>query len=85
MLVEIARQQAPEFSWLAEALANCECGEWESPIYVGFVSRRNPNQPGAEWQFQTNVVLHHEELGMVVLDLLDGERLGGIELVDRIG
>src|SRR5436305_9088578 len=83
MLVQAAREQAPEHPWLPDALAKCEAGEWESPAYVEYVSRRNPNQPGAEWQFETNVVLHHQELGMVVIDVLAGNRVGGIELVGR--
>jgi hypothetical protein len=29
-------------------------------------------------------VLTHETLGMVVLDILKGDRLGGIEFVDKI-
>ena len=84
MLVEAVREQAPEFPWLAEALAKCGDGNWESRAYVGYVSRANPNQPGADWQFEANVVLQHEVLGMVVLDILKGDRLGGIEFVDRI-
>lgn len=85
MLVEAVQDQAPEFGWLAKALCNCETGEWESPAYVGYVSRHHPSQPGAEWQFETNVVLHHKEFGTVVLDVLKGNRLSGIEFVDRIG
>ncbi len=84
MLIEAAREQAPEYAWLPEGLASCAGGEWESRAYIHYVSSRNPNKPGAEWQFETNVVLHHESLGMVVLDILKGERLGGVELVDRL-
>jgi hypothetical protein len=49
-----------------------------------FSAALSPNQPGSEWQFETNVVLSHESLGMVVLDVLKGDRLGGIEFVDKI-
>ena len=83
-LVQLASERAPEYPWLPDALASCGGGEWESPAYVGYVSRCNPNQSGAEWQFLANVVLHHEELGTVVIDVLKGNRLGGIELVSRI-
>jgi hypothetical protein len=84
MLLEAVKAQAPEFPWLPEALEDCGPGEWESRAYVGYISRRQPNRPGSEWQFQTNVVLSHESLGMVVLDILEGDRLGGIEFVDKI-
>jgi hypothetical protein len=83
-LIQTVRSQAPEYPWLPDALANCPAGDWESAAYVGYVSRHSPNQPGSEWQFDTNVVLSHERLGMVVLDLLHGSRLGGIEFVDNI-
>ena len=84
VLVHVAREQAPEMPWLPSALTSCGPGDWESPTYVGYVCRANPNQPGAEWQFLTNVVLSHKEFGMVVLDILKGNRLGGIELLERI-
>ncbi len=84
MLVAAAKEQAPEFPWLPDALGKCDAGQWESTAYVGYVSRRNPNQPNSEWQFETSVVLKHEALGMVVIDVLKGGRLGGIEFVDRI-
>ena len=84
MLVETVRTQALEFPWLVDALMTCGPGDWESRAYVGYVSRANPNQTGSEWQFETNVVLEHEKLGMVVLDILKGNRLGGIEFVDKI-
>ncbi len=84
MLIEAVKDQAPEYPWLPEALANCGAGHWESPAYVRYVSSRNPNQPGSKWQFEANVVLDHETLGMVVIDVLSEHRLGGIEFVDRI-
>jgi len=84
MLIEAVRAQAPEFPWLPDALMKCGRGEWESRAYVAYVSQSNPNQLGSDWQFQTNVVLSHDKLGMVVLDILKGNRLGGIEFVDKI-
>jgi hypothetical protein len=84
MLVDAVQQQVPEFACLPAALGSCGAGDWESRAYVRYVSRHNPNQPGSEWQFETNVQILHETLGTVVLDVLKGNRLGGIEFVDRI-
>jgi len=84
MLVSAVKRQAPMHKWLPDALKSCGPGTWESNAYVAFVSRDKPNQPGSEWQFAYNVVLNHRTLGMVVIDVLKGDRLGGIELVDRI-
>jgi hypothetical protein len=83
-LIEAVRAQAPEFPWLPEVLDQCGVGLWESRAYVRYVDSRNANQAGADWQFETNVVLSHEVLGTVVLDILKDNRLGGIEFVDKI-
>jgi len=83
-LIEDVLAQAPEFSWLPAALAGCGAGKWKSRAYVHYVSPVNPNQPGSEWQHKTNVVINHRVLGMVVIDILQDNRIGGIEFVDRI-
>lgn len=84
LLIDAANEQAPECPWLPDALARCGAGEWESRAYVGYVERQNPDQPGSDWQFQNNIVLHHVKFGMVIIDILIGNHIGGIELVDRI-
>lgn len=83
-LVELAKDLASEFPWLPQALAACEGGQWDSPAYLRFVFSEDSNQSGAEWQFLANVVLEHEHHGTVVVDVLKGNRIGGIELLDRI-
>ncbi|MEJ7808525.1 MAG: hypothetical protein WKG03_21710 [Telluria sp.] len=84
MLIEDARAQAPMFPWLPAALDRCAAGEWESRAYVRYVSSVAPNQPGSDWQFEKNIVIDHNELGTVVIDVLRGDLIGGIELVDRV-
>jgi hypothetical protein len=51
---------------------------WESRAYVHFVD------PNADWQFVRNVILHCPTEGELVLDILTGNRVGGIEFVDRL-
>ena len=84
MLIEAAREQSPEYPWLPDALGSCGTGDWESAAYVGYISRKKPNQLGSEWQFETNVILMPETLGTVVLDILKGDRLGGIEFLNKL-
>ena len=43
-----------------------------------------PRLPELLWQFEANVVINHRLLGMVVIDVLQGDRIGGIELIDRL-
>ncbi|WP_374355412.1 hypothetical protein [Chitinimonas sp.] len=83
-LAELARHECPELPWLSDVLLSCGAGAWDSPAYLRFVSAHNANQPGSEWRFETNVVLVHEIWGVLVLDILKSNRLGGIEFIDRI-
>lgn len=52
--------------------------------YVGYVSRIRPNEQGSLWQFEANILIEHEIFGTVVLDILKGYRLGGIEFLSQI-
>ncbi len=83
-LVNVAMEQAPDFPWLPHALATCSAGQWRGSAYIAYVPSDRPNHPGSEWQFETCVVLEHETLGQVVVDILQGQRIGGIEFVDRL-
>lgn len=84
MLAEDAQAQVPELPWLPAALSCCGPGKWESGAYVHYVPPAEPNQPCSQWHFEINVVIDHSVLGKVVIDILKGNRIGGIELVDRI-
>jgi len=46
--------------------------------------RTYANQPGSEWQFERNMELHSPTEGWIVLDILKGQRVGGVEFVSRI-
>jgi len=72
-LVALARVQHPDQPWLVEALARCTTGRRESRAYVYFVE---PDSP--EWVFRENVVLA-DRGGDVVVDVLEGPRVGGVE------
>jgi hypothetical protein len=48
------------------------------------VNPDNPNKAGSEWQFETNILLEHPSEGTLVLDVLKGQRIGGVETIDRI-
>ncbi|SHG37951.1 hypothetical protein [Massilia sp. CF038] len=84
MLMEDALAQAAEFSWLPTAINKWGAGVWESRAYLRYVSANNPNQPASRRQLKTSVTIHHRVLGMVVLDILQGDIIGGIEFVDRL-
>jgi len=83
-LLELAREQLPEEVWLQDALAVCRRAWTKSPAYVYFVNPQNPNIVGSEWQFETNMVLEHPTEGELVLDILRGRRVGGVEFISKI-
>ena len=83
-LAELAEEQYPEYEWLPDALRKCVKHSVESEAYYHFVSPKNANKPGAEWQFEDNIVLEHSVEGDVVLDILKGNRVGGVEFINKI-
>ncbi len=82
-LVDLACEQK-DHPWLAEALSNCRTARWESRAYVAFVDNSNPNAPGSPWQFQESIILEHRTEGDLVLDVLVGGRVGGVEFLSRL-
>ena len=83
-LVELARRQHPGRPWLAEALARCTHAREESRAYLRFVEADAPGGSGSAWQFETTLRLEHPREGTLVLDILRGERVGGVEYLSRL-
>jgi hypothetical protein len=76
-LVELARVQLPDETWLPEALSRCTTCPIEGPAYIRFVDSR-------QWEFETCLELQSPVEGWLVLDVLHGHRIGGVEFVDKI-
>ena len=83
-IIELVKEQEPDRLDVIDALLKCTNGIWESRAYIYFVSQKNVNQKGAEWQFKENIVLEHKKVGTIVLDVLKDGRIGGIEFVKYI-
>lgn len=80
-LIKIAEEQIPEEVEIINSLKKTTKGSWESRAYVHFVDPSNPNQPGSKWQFDTNICLTDKKNGEVVLDILKGKVVGGVEFL----
>jgi hypothetical protein len=78
------RASVPDEPWLADALARCTRAMDGGKAYVYFVDPADANQPGAAWQIEDSRTLHHPEEGTLVLDILAGRRVGGIEFLARL-
>lgn len=83
-IIDLILEQEPERKDLIEELNKIEIRSWIRQPYFNFVNGYNPNQEGSEWQFKENVVLEHETEGTIILDVLKGGRIGGVELVNQI-
>ena len=83
-LIALAREQYSEEQWLPAALAECTRCLRESVAYLHFVDSARPNKPGSEWQFDGNIMLESPSEGLIVLDILKNNRVGGVEFIDKI-
>lgn len=83
-LADWVRANVPEEPWLADALARCTRAMDGGRAYVYFVDPADANQPGAAWQLDRTLTLHHPREGTLVLDVLTGGRVGGIEFLARL-
>lgn len=83
-IVDLAKAQYPDAPQFAAAIALCTRRSVESPAYSHFIDPTDANKPGAEWQFDQNIMLESETDGMIVLDVLKDGRIGGAEFVDKI-
>ena len=80
-LIKIAEEQIPEEKEIINSLKKIKKGSWESRAYVHFVDPSNPNQPNSKWQFEINICLTDKKNGEVVLDILKGKIVGGVEFL----
>ena len=83
-LVDLAVQTRPELKWLPDALSKCRQAAQESDAYIYFVEPSHANEFKSEWQFKENIILEHSEHGELVLDILQGNRVGGVEFLRRL-
>jgi hypothetical protein len=84
-LVELAKAQVPEEAWLPAALAACTMARQDSEAYIHFVHGADSDEPDSEWEAQTDITLKHPTEGELVLDILEGNRVGGVEFLSKLG
>ncbi|NOQ71709.1 MAG: hypothetical protein GQ574_06905 [Crocinitomix sp.] len=80
-IVKIATEQIPDKPEIIKALSECTVGLRESRAYIYFVNGEKPNQPNSEWQFEENIILEDKKNGTIILDVLKGNKIGGIEFL----
>ncbi len=80
-LVDIAQKHIPDEPEIIAALSKCVKARVESKAYIYFVDPDNANQSNSEWQFEKNIVLEDKKHGTIVLDVLKGNKIGGVEFL----
>jgi len=81
-IIELVKQQVPERADVVKSLKKCSEGEWTSSGYFQFSLSKKGNS--ADWKFNENLLLEHEFLGFIVLDILKNGRIAGIEFINLI-
>ncbi len=83
-IVDIAKKQIPDKPEIILALSKCIKAKIESRAYIYFVNRDNSNKPNSEWQFEENIILEDKKNGTIILDVLKGNKIGGIEFLKHL-
>ncbi len=83
-LVQWVRANEPEMTWLADALATCTRAASGGRAYLYFADPADAGQTGAEWQLEETLRLDSTPQGTLLLDILAGRRVGGIEFTARL-
>lgn len=74
-LPELALAKCPAHPWIVEALRTCTVRRKEDDLYSHFI---DPATRRTEWRFARTLMLDCPVRGGLAIDLLDGERIGGI-------
>ncbi len=83
-IIEMLKEQEPQYTNLFKHLEDQAPCKWLKLAYIPIISSDRANQPGSHWQFEGSVVLECEENVDIILDILKGDRLGGIEMTSHI-
>ena len=83
-IIQFVKEHRQEESWLVEALSECTQCLRESKAYLYFVDPGSPSHSNPAWQFKRNILLEHPREGTLILDILQGNKVGGIEFLARL-
>lgn len=83
-IIELVRQQEPGRPDTIKSLKKCAGGKWTSSGYYEFRPSAISNNKDEQWNFYENILLEHEFLGFIVLDVLKNGSIAGIEFINLI-
>lgn len=77
--MDLAEARYPAEEWLTRALAACRTVLAPTTLYIHFVDPKSP-----AWRVSKNITLESPQHGTLVLDIIEGDSVGGVEFVDRV-
>ncbi len=80
-LPELALAKCPGHPWLADALRACTVQWNRNELYSYFI---DPATRATEWKFASTLMLDCPRRGGLAIDILKGDRIGGIEFLDAV-
>jgi hypothetical protein len=83
-LIDLALEQHKDKMWLIDAFSKCTNAKSGGSAYIYFVDGSNPNQSESEWQFDQNLMMQSFDQGEIIVDILRGNRIGGIEFTRNL-
>ena len=82
-IANAVRESYPEEKELLDDIVKCTSCMVKNEKYTYFVDASNANRPGSKWQFSSSLKINNTPCGNVVLDILKGKKLGGIEFLNK--
>lgn len=82
-IIKLVKEQEPERTDIVQALKKCSYGKWASSGYYEFYLPGRKNKTPV-MKFKENIIIEHDRLGFIVLDVYQDGRIGGIEFIDLI-
>lgn len=83
-IANAVRATYPEETELLQDILTCTSCIVKNEKYTYFVDATNSNRPGSKWQFLQSIKILKTACGPVVLDVLKGKKLGGVEFLGAV-
>jgi hypothetical protein len=82
-IIQLVSEQEPERTDIVQALKKCSYGKWTSSGYYRFYLPAKKSK-GPAMKFKENIMVEHNRLGLIVLDVYTNGSIAGIEFINLI-
>jgi len=82
-IIKLVSEQEPERTDIVRALKRCSFGKWTSSGYYKFYLPPKKNKR-AGMKLKENIIVEHESLGFIILDVYTNGNIAGIEFINLV-